>query len=70
MLGFPFLWSMPDDVRRNDLEWYETVTHPDGPAMTWSIHAIGWLDLGDFARADAMFLRSYEAYTREPFNVG
>ncbi len=33
---------MPDDVRRNDLELYEPITTTGGPAMTWSIFAIGY----------------------------
>ena len=40
LLSFPLLWNMPDDVRRNDLELYEPITNPNGPAMTWSIFAI------------------------------
>jgi len=69
MLGFPYHWSMPDDVRRNDLTWYETVTHPQGPAMTWGIHSIGWLDLGNFIKADELFNHAYVQYAREPFKV-
>ncbi len=40
LLGFPLLWQMPDEVRRNDLELYEPITDPEGPAMTWGIFAI------------------------------
>ena len=40
LLGFPLLWQMPDEVRRNDLELYEPITIPEGPAMTWGIFAI------------------------------
>ena len=69
MLGFPFLWEMPDDVRTHDLAWYETVTNRNGPAMTWGIHAIGWLDLKNYAKAEEMFRKSYQSYTRAPFNV-
>jgi len=69
MLGFPFHWTMPDDVRRNDLTYYESVTHPNGPAMTWGIYSIGWLDLANFDEADAMFSRAYLLYSREPFKV-
>jgi hypothetical protein len=43
LLGFPLLWSMPDDVRRNDLELYDNITHPEGPAMTWSMYAVGYV---------------------------
>jgi trehalose/maltose hydrolase-like predicted phosphorylase len=69
MLGYPLLWSMPDDVRRNDLTFYEAVTNPDGPAMTWGVFSTGWLDLGDYARADALFDKAYRSYVREPFKI-
>jgi len=35
MLGYPLGLPMTLEVRRNDLEAYEPVTDPDGPAMTW-----------------------------------
>lgn len=35
MLGYPLGFKMPREVRKNDLEAYEPVTDPDGPAMTW-----------------------------------
>jgi hypothetical protein len=69
MLGFPLLWSMPDDVRQNDLIHYETVTNPNGPAMTWGIFSTGWLDLGNFSTADQLFNKSYASYAHEPFKV-
>ena len=37
----------PIQVRYNDLKLYEERTDPDGPAMTHSMFAIGWLDLGE-----------------------
>jgi protein-glucosylgalactosylhydroxylysine glucosidase len=63
------MWPMSDAVRRNDLLAYESLTRPDGPAMTWSMHSIGFLDLGDFNKAEQLFRRSYETYVRPPFNV-
>lgn len=35
MLGYPLGFQMPLEVRKNDLEVYEAVTDPNGPAMTW-----------------------------------
>lgn len=35
MLSFPLGLTMSPEVRRNDLEIYEPVTDPRGPAMTW-----------------------------------
>ena len=63
------MWPMTDQVRRNDLLLYEGVTRDDGPAMTWSMHSIGFIDLGDFDKAEQLFRRSYETYVRSPFNV-
>ena len=69
LLGFPLMWPMPSEVRRNDLLNYERLTRDDGPAMTWSMHAIGFIELGDFDKAEQLFRRSYETYVRPPFNV-
>jgi len=43
LLGYPLQWKMPDDVRKNDLELYESITMSDGPAMTWSMYTIKWV---------------------------
>ncbi|CAF3978048.1 unnamed protein product [Rotaria sp. Silwood2] len=69
LLGFPLMWPMSKEVRRNDLLTYERLTRDDGPAMTWSMHAIGHLELNDFELAEELFRRSYETYVRPPFNV-
>lgn len=45
LLGYPLLLSMPTWLRKNDLDIYEPVTDPDGPAMTWGMFAIGHLEL-------------------------
>ncbi len=63
------MWPMSDEVRRNDLLTYESLTRTDGPAMTWSMHSIGFTELGDFDKAQQLFRRSYETYVRPPFNV-
>ncbi len=69
LLGFPLMWPMSDVVRRNDLLAYEHLTRTDGPAMTWSMFSIGFIELGDFDKADQLFGRSYQSYVRPPFNV-
>lgn len=69
LLGFPIMYVTDPVVRRNDLEIYENVTRADGPAMTWSMHAIGFLDIGDDDKAAAMLNRSYQPYVIEPFKV-
>ena len=63
------MWPMSDEVRRNDLLAYERLTRPSGPAMTWSMHAIGFIELKDFTLAEQLFRRSYETYVLPPFNV-
>ncbi len=40
LLGYPLMWTMPDQVRVNDLELYASIQQPDGPAMTWSMYTI------------------------------
>ncbi|CAF1265666.1 unnamed protein product [Didymodactylos carnosus] len=60
---------MNEAVRRNDLLLYENLTRDDGPAMTWSMHAVGFIELNDMQKAEQLFKKSYETYVREPFNV-
>lgn len=42
LLGYPVPFSLSPDVRRKNLEIYEAVTSPQGPAMTW----VSTLELG------------------------
>ncbi|CAF5175981.1 unnamed protein product, partial [Rotaria sp. Silwood1] len=69
LLGFPLMWPMSKEIRRNDLLSYEPLTRDTGPAMTWSMHTIGFLELNEFEKARQMFRRAYEIYVRPPFNV-
>ncbi len=69
LIGFPLMWPMSDEIKRNNLLTYESLTTPGGPAMTWSMHSIGFLDLNNFDKADQNFQRSYASYVRSPFNV-
>jgi hypothetical protein len=69
LLGFPLMYVTDPVVRRNDLDIYENVTRVDGPAMTWSMHAIGHLESGEEAKGAAMLNRSYQPYLIEPFKV-
>jgi trehalose/maltose hydrolase-like predicted phosphorylase len=34
LLGFPLMWPMTDEIKRNNLLTYERLTRTDGPAMT------------------------------------
>ncbi len=69
LLGFPLNYPMNRAVRRKDLEIYEDAVRPTGPAMTWSMHAIGWAELEEWGRAEVMFNKSYQPYVKEPFKV-
>ncbi|CAL8123676.1 unnamed protein product [Orchesella dallaii] len=69
LMGFPQLYDMPAATRRNDLLVYANVTREDGPAMTWAMHTIGFLELNDLEEAAEIFNKSYQLYLREPFKV-
>ncbi|NXU16697.1 PGGHG glucosidase, partial [Pardalotus punctatus] len=68
LLGFPLMHPMSAEVRRNDLEMYEPVTDPAGPAMTWSMFAVGWLELKELQRAQSQLEKCFINIT-EPFKV-
>ena len=69
MLQFPLNVPMDRSVARNDLLWYEPVTDPGGPAMTWAIFAIDWIRLGNWTQGAALFERAYANNVRAPFFV-
>ncbi|XP_055642613.1 protein-glucosylgalactosylhydroxylysine glucosidase-like [Toxorhynchites rutilus septentrionalis] len=69
LLGYPLEFPMNKSTKINNLRFYSKVTRSDGPAMTWAIHTIGHLDLGQFKEAEKMFLKSYKQYMRAPYNV-
>ncbi|XP_025031591.1 protein-glucosylgalactosylhydroxylysine glucosidase isoform X3 [Python bivittatus] len=68
LLGFPVVYPMDPEVRRNDLEIYEPVTDPQGPAMTWSMFAVGWLELKEIKRAQQQMSKCFSNIT-EPFKI-
>lgn len=77
MLNFPLGVPMPPEVLANDLEFYTDITDKGGPAMTWAIFAIDWMDValtsnskwsGNFTNAIKYFLQGY-ANVQRPFNV-
>ncbi|XP_058447939.1 protein-glucosylgalactosylhydroxylysine glucosidase-like [Malaya genurostris] len=69
LLGYPLEFPMNGSTKENNLRYYAYVTRSDGPAMTWAIHTIGFLDLEQFDLAATMFEKSYKQYMREPYNV-
>ncbi|XP_059190614.1 protein-glucosylgalactosylhydroxylysine glucosidase [Centropristis striata] len=68
MLGYPLGLQMSTEIRRNDLEAYEPVTDPYGPAMTWGMFAIGWLELGEAEKAQRLLEKNFKNI-QGPFQV-
>lgn len=68
LMGFPLTYPMIPEVRRNDLEMYESITDPEGPAMTWSMFAVGWLELKEIQRAHGQVQKCFANIT-EPFKI-
>ena len=68
LLGFPLMYPMPESVRKNDLQIYEPRTDPNGPAMTKSMFAVGWLELNDDQQGAKSFTEGY-SNIQEPFKV-
>ena len=71
LLAFPLeIASASSQVRANDLLYYSKVTDSGGPAMTWGMFSISYLELGpeyiDLARSN--FNRSF-ANAQPPFLV-
>ena len=67
LAGYPLMYPMNPSTRLHDLEQYEAVTDPGGPAMTWAMFAVGQLDLGHTGTAESLFRRSYQPYYHPPF---
>lgn len=68
MLGYPLMEKMPADVHLNDLNIYAAVTDSVGPAMTWGIFAVGYLQEHATDMAAAAFTRQFVHIT-VPFQV-
>lgn len=68
LLGYPIPFHLSPHTRRRNLEIYEAATSPRGPAMTWSMFAVGWMELKDPRRAQDFLERSF-ANIAEPFKV-
>jgi hypothetical protein len=68
LLSYPLGVNMSNELLSNDLTFYDPITDPEGPAMTWSMFAVGWINAGDFTRSSAHFQRGF-APVHLPFNV-
>lgn len=69
LIGYPMMFPMNASTRLNDLNYYVNATRPSGPAMTYSMFAINYLDIDDRGKASEMLDKSYKQYIRKPFNV-
>ncbi|XP_007947563.1 protein-glucosylgalactosylhydroxylysine glucosidase [Orycteropus afer afer] len=68
LLGYPVPYPLSPSIRRRNLELYEAVTTPQGPAMTWSMFAVGWMELKEPGRVQGLLDRTFANIT-EPFKV-
>ncbi|XP_068964072.1 protein-glucosylgalactosylhydroxylysine glucosidase isoform X3 [Petaurus breviceps papuanus] len=68
LLGYPVPYPLSPDIRRKNLEIYEAVTSSEGPAMTWSMFAVGWTELKEMHKAHQQ-LRKCFSNISEPFKV-
>lgn len=70
LLGYPLQYTnIKSSTRINNLKLYANVTRSNGPAMTWSMHTIGHLEVDSTPPTRQMFKRTYEPYVRRPFYV-
>jgi protein-glucosylgalactosylhydroxylysine glucosidase len=70
LLGYPLqagFANVTGATRRNDLQFYAPRTDPGGPAMTWAMHAVGFLELAEAATAGALLNRSMAGAQASPF---
>ena len=68
MLEYPLGVQMDPRVLANDLSFYDGITSQTGPAMTWSMFAIGWFNVGNFTASQGHFRHGY-ANVQAPFRV-
>jgi trehalose/maltose hydrolase-like predicted phosphorylase len=69
LLGYPLNLPLSSVVRRADLDYYSTVSDENGPAMTWGMHAVGYIELGDDSKAASFFNRSFANQKVHPLIV-
>ncbi|KAL9648527.1 hypothetical protein ABK040_012641 [Willaertia magna] len=68
LLGYPLQLNMTKQVRLNDVIFEQSYIWPDGPAMTFSMNTIAWLDVGNYSNAYDAFKRSL-LNIQSPFNI-
>lgn len=68
MAGFPLGLKMTPEQRINDMNAYEPLYDPAGPGMTFPMHTIGHLEVGN-ASAAADYFNLTLRNIQEPFKV-
>lgn len=68
LINYPLMANIPKRTKDNDLRLYAQITNPNGPAMTHSMFAIGWLDVGNKVKASEEFKKNFENI-KGPFKV-
>ncbi len=69
LLAYPMKLITDEDAIRKDLEYYERVMDPRGPAMGPSVLAVLHARLGDAEKAYQLFLKGYQSNRVPPFGV-
>ncbi|KAM7351711.1 protein-glucosylgalactosylhydroxylysine glucosidase isoform 1-T1 [Cochliomyia hominivorax] len=69
LLSYPLQFPMEKSTQLNDLRMYENITRQSGPAMTWSMFSINYLDVGLTAKAGQYFEKAFKNYIRPEFKV-
>lgn len=70
LLSYPLGVITDPAQRRRDLAYYDTkIDRVNGPAMSFSAFSVEYARLGDAAKAEEMFRRSYQPNMRPPFGV-
>jgi protein-glucosylgalactosylhydroxylysine glucosidase len=69
LLHYPLGMEMPADLQRSNLDYYSDRTDANGPAMTWGMHSIGYLDLDDVNLAARYFNQSFQDNLQLPLQV-
>lgn len=68
LLSYPLMYPMANSTQKNNLYIYGNATREDGPAMTWAMHAIAHLDIGEIP-TEQQFQRTYAPYLQKPFYI-
>uniref|UniRef100_A0A7S3GJ45 Glycoside hydrolase family 65 central catalytic domain-containing protein n=1 Tax=Palpitomonas bilix TaxID=652834 RepID=A0A7S3GJ45_9EUKA len=60
LLQYPLRMRMPDQVGSNDLDYYESVTDPNGYFTGDSTYSIAWCGKGNWSRASTFFKKGFD----------